>query len=401
MRFNHMFFIAAIVLFAAFIFVAQKKQAQLKPLWLDEVHGLYESVRGASVSGLILHGAKGQGSPSPLDYLLLKILDGVRRPARYFYLPPQVYFRLQSIPTYDDGYFQFLRHFFDVRLALYFPQFITDAPPYWLFRPGHLWFLNYLFVYTLLLLPLFLHLRRPGGQRLVERLAVFCSRRWAILSLAIPFGVIEAALQVETGPGGWNRYAYLPIIVYGYLVSADGRFEAALRQHWKSALIMGLLAFVVLAGAYVSLEENGADPLLDYDMWSVLWRLLKGVDGWFLMVAIMGLAMYIVQPGTHETHHTLKTDDDSTPKPPNLRRRSSFIDHTARYAKEAQLPCYILHQTVIVAVGFYVIQWRTGILSKYLVISLSSLAITLALYDIGVKRTRLTRFLFGMRLKKT
>ena len=37
---------------------------------------------------------------------------------------------------------------------------------------------------------------------------------------------------------------------------------------------------------------------------------------------------------------------------------------------------------------------------KYLVICLSTLAVTLLLYDIGVRRTRLTRFLFGMRPRR-
>jgi glucans biosynthesis protein C len=61
------------------------------------------------------------------------------------------------------------------------------------------------------------------------------------------------------------------------------------------------------------------------------------------------------------------------------------------------LPVYVLHQTVIVVIGFYVVQWQAGALVKYPVISLTSLAATLALYDIGVRRTAVTRLLFGMK----
>ena len=56
-----------------------------------------------------------------------------------------------------------------------------------------------------------------------------------------------------------------------------------------------------------------------------------------------------------------------------------------------------LHYGPVVVIGHYVVQWPTSALIKYLVIALSSLVVTLALYDIGVRRTRVTRFLFGMR----
>ena len=37
---------------------------------------------------------------------------------------------------------------------------------------------------------------RGGGRQLLERLASFCARPWAILLLALPVAVIEAALLV-------------------------------------------------------------------------------------------------------------------------------------------------------------------------------------------------------------
>jgi hypothetical protein len=79
--------------------------------------------------------------------------------------------------------------------------------------------------------------------------------------------------------------------------------------------------------------------------------------------------------------------------------KPSLMDRIAGYAKEARLPFYILHHTPIVLIGYYVVQWEVNALIKYLVISLSALVVTLVVYDIGVRRMRLTRFLFGMRPK--
>jgi hypothetical protein len=53
--------------------------------------------------------------------------------------------------------------------------------------------------------------------------------------------------------------------------------------------------------------------------------------------------------------------------------------------------------TPIVVIGFYVVQWEVNALVKYMVIVLAALGVALVVYDIGVRRTRLTRFLFGMK----
>ena len=64
------------------------------------------------------------------------------------------------------------------------------------------------------------------------------------------------------------------------------------------------------------------------------------------------------------------------------------------------LPFYILHHFVIIAVGFYVIKWDIPALAKYFLIMAASFAIIMLLYEFVVKRTNVTRFLFGMRTKR-
>jgi peptidoglycan/LPS O-acetylase OafA/YrhL len=64
------------------------------------------------------------------------------------------------------------------------------------------------------------------------------------------------------------------------------------------------------------------------------------------------------------------------------------------------LPFYILHHTIIVCVGWFVIRWNIGILPKFLIIVLASFALILVLYELLVKPFNVGRFLFGMRPKK-
>ena len=67
------------------------------------------------------------------------------------------------------------------------------------------------------------------------------------------------------------------------------------------------------------------------------------------------------------------------------------------YAAAAFLPFYVLHQTVIIVIGYSVVQWPIAGLLKYFVISLSSLALSLLIYEVVIRRTRPTRWMFGMK----
>jgi glucan biosynthesis protein C len=70
------------------------------------------------------------------------------------------------------------------------------------------------------------------------------------------------------------------------------------------------------------------------------------------------------------------------------------------YGGEMVLPFYILHQTIILLVGWYVIPLNLSILLKYLIISPISFLLIMALYELLIKRVNAIRFLFGMRPKK-
>jgi glucans biosynthesis protein C len=48
-------------------------------------------------------------------------------------------------------------------------------------------------------------------------------------------------------------------------------------------------------------------------------------------------------------------------------------------------------------VAYFVLTWRIGAGPQYCLIVLASLAATLLLYDLGVRRTPVTRFLFGLK----
>ncbi len=61
------------------------------------------------------------------------------------------------------------------------------------------------------------------------------------------------------------------------------------------------------------------------------------------------------------------------------------------------MPFYLLHQPVIVAIAFYVVQWQTGVTVKWLVLVSASSVVTLGIYELLVRRVALLRAIFGIK----
>lgn len=70
------------------------------------------------------------------------------------------------------------------------------------------------------------------------------------------------------------------------------------------------------------------------------------------------------------------------------------------YSNEAILPFYLLHQTIILIVGWFVLSWNIPNLARFLIIAVVSFPLILILYEVFVRRIGFMRFLFGITPKK-
>lgn len=102
--------------------------------------------------------------------------------------PPQAYLLDLGLSRSHGPFLQYYAYFFaHVQLSL---------NPQVLFAYGfHLWFLAFLFLYSVLALAPFLYMRRPAGQRAIARLAVVCERRGRIFVFRLPLALIQVALR--------------------------------------------------------------------------------------------------------------------------------------------------------------------------------------------------------------
>lgn len=80
----------------------------------------------------------------------------------------------------------------------------------------------------------------------------------------------------------------------------------------------------------------------------------------------------------------------------HLNRDSKF----RKLANEAIFPFYLLHQPVIVVVGYNVVSLPIPVLLKVVIIICSSFAVTTGLYWLLIRRINFLRLIFGMKVVK-
>jgi glucans biosynthesis protein C len=290
-------------------------------------------------------------------------------------VPPMFYLERLAQPAVHQSYWQFWLSFVNL------PAIAAGLPPRgsWTsggvsFDPAHLWFLYVLLVFSVALLPLLAYLRGPRGRRLIGRLAGFAGRRGGVVvwAAAIPLMATEAVFGPDVNTGGWERATYVFPFLYGFVIACDPRFEAALRRcRWPALAVACAATGALLAWAgALSVPDAGLSGV------PAGWSALQGLAGWAWIAVIMGAAGSLAARRAS--------------RPPRWRR-------AARYANEAVLPFYLLHEPVIVAAAWLIVRWPAPVPAKYAVLVIASFAAALGLYEALVRRFRLTRFLSGMK----
>lgn len=279
--------------------------------------------------------------------------------------PLQVYLERITHHQFEGSFWSFYPHYFEGWFGIGTGNFAWMGV--------HLWYLEFLFVFSIITLPLFLSLRSSSGGSMVAALTRFLSRPWTVFLVAVPIAVAEfiAALPPIKGSifgnegfGGWSALPYLTLLIIGYILAADEGPTRSMERHRFIALLAGILTFIL---GYVAVKGSEQWPALPREL---LVSSIRGVLCWSWLVAICGFA----------SHH--------------LRFSNRFL----KYANEAVLPFYILHQLVILCVGFYALRLlHTHLWLEYLIIAACSFAIIMVLYELLIKRVNILRVLFGMK----
>lgn len=279
--------------------------------------------------------------------------------------PIMIYFEQLQQANFAGSFFAYLPEFFRSRLYAFSPKIASD----W---GVHLWFLGFLFLFSLIALPLFLWFKREGGHRFIKQLGRFAEIPGGILLFFVPLALVILILEPYfPDEHDWEDFFfYFGFFVLGYIFFANTRFTVAVRRDGK------LLAFAAV-GSVIALFGISIVTGVSYDSQPgtaafILSRLLWALVAWSWTLLILSTSM----------------------------RFLDFTNNQLEYLREAQLPIFVLHQPVIIVIAFFVVQWDAGILPKLLLVVGGSFLVTFGIYELFIRRIEPVRALFGMKPRR-
>ena len=277
-------------------------------------------------------------------------------------IPPQSYLGLLNHSDYSQSFITWFPNFFELQTA--------DMDAYFMggFTVGLLWFILHLLIYSLITLPLFLYFSRKSGQRWLDFMA-------SILTKPVVLFFLFPALLILIGKfpyiAGGNPLFYLTFFIIGFILMSDQRLMDKIERYQLVLLLLGVVPLVVPiiligTGTWPSNMPGWADIIID--------EYRNAFVPWFLVLALLAYGRSFL----------------------NFNNR--FLD----YFSKAAYPIFLLHNTIIIIIAFFVVQWNLVVAAKYAIIVYLAFIGTLITYEFLVRRTNITRFLFGMKpqLKK-
>lgn len=328
-------------------------------------------VSGVATAFLVEKLRRGTGAGAPPRFLgqrswrlLVPLVFGM-----LVVVPPQSYYEVvDKLPSgYHDGYLAFWGRYLAADSSFCRGDDCLVVPTW-----NHLWFVAYLWVYTVLAW-LALRLAPRAMAAAGERLGTWLVR--GPLLLLAPALLLALARVTLIGRFGsthalvddwYNHVQYLAVFALGFLLARDaGVWNRFAGLRWP-ALWLWLGSWLAIVAYFAAFRELEPPQTLRLGM-----RATWGLNQWCAIVAVLGFARSF-SPG------------DS----PAL-----------RYLSRAVLPVYILHQTIIVILAWHLRPLGLRPLVEGPLLVAATFVLAFAGYEL-IRRIPPLRPLFGLRFRE-
>lgn len=280
-------------------------------------------------------------------------------------VPPQVY-----MERLTQGYKGSFLNFFPT-------IFTTGAYPKGNMSWHHLWFILYLLLYDIICTPLFVWFNSEKGKRWLQKLDWMARGKWVYL-LLIPSIIVYCSMSLKYPESNDLVHDYCRLIYWllfllvGFFCIANPLLMDSLERNRRTSLAGAFLTIIAIN--YI--RWNKLEPWDTITHWHSDWRTyaflaLQVMTAWFWVLTAVGYGKKY------------------------LNKRLKVLD----YLNQAVYPFYILHQTVIVILVFYIVQTKETILMKYIFTTVLTFIISMGIYHLFIRPYAVTRLLFGMKPK--
>ena len=260
-------------------------------------------------------------------------------------VPIQTFFAEKQHNGYIGSYFQQYILFFTKK---------TDLTGYnGGFTPAHLWFLLFLFVISLVSLPLIILYKKSDKKINENKLNLRI-----ILSLFL-FNFFLSVIEI----GGQGFGKYLSFFLLGYLILST---NGAIKLLENKRLILTTLAITFSVIRMIMIYTvNFQNVSFEIKFLSSAFNHLTTC---VIILAILGLGKCYLD----------------------------FSNRILDYFSKASFPIYIFHQTWLVAIGYYVIRIVNNGLIQFNVIIILAFIASVLTYEI-IRQVPIARFMFGLK----
>ena len=280
-------------------------------------------------------------------------------------VPPQIYY--ERISLYD-GYWDFYKTVFQ------FKPYPEGGSLSW----HHLWFILYLLLYSLIALPFLIYLRSPKSERFRARVFRTLSSPAGLLFLPAFLILVTQILLRPYFPEethdlkdlGYFIY-YMLFFILGMMCYSSQELWASVGASRKQLLVASILILVPFYICYFHFRGLIVLPWSEEQV-EIIFNVFGIFVSWFTVITIIAYGQHYL----NKPHPWLSK------------------------ISEGLYPFYILHQSVIIAIGYYICQLDWSIGAKFWSISLLTLIFCVGFYLVLIRPFNPMRFLFGVKPKR-
>jgi glucan biosynthesis protein C len=289
--------------------------------------------------------------------LMLPLIFGM-----FVIIPPQIYSEHLYKGINYSSYFEFYKK-------------VLEFKPYpaGCFSWHHLWYILYIFIYSMICFPLLKFLKGSNSLNFKTKVKNFFSKPGRLYFLGLPLLLVYYGMERQFPSthalfGDWYTLAdALIFFVYGiFIISVDGMWDI-IERYRKTSLIIALIPFSFLwlfvwGPTFEIMNERTTAFFYFYG---------------FLKIVFVCTWLFTV-----------------------LGYSRKFLNKTNRllqYCTEAVYPLYILHQTVMLVCGYYILRLPLGIIPKFAMVVIVTFGGSFTIYEIFIRRFNFMRVLFGQK----
>ncbi|APZ44888.1 hypothetical protein BW723_00670 [Polaribacter reichenbachii] len=280
--------------------------------------------------------------------LIIPLIFGI-----LFIVPPQTFYEKKD--TYNS--------FFQVYQNLDFSE-------------NHLWFIGNLFIISVVVIPFILLIKSGKISFIIRFIEKITAKKYGLF-LIVVFLVLIKIITKKINPSDSKDITNISSTAfYGFYFLA-GIIIASSKEIWKNLKKYRKTNFFILIFSsllfytYYYLPNRFLTPYLSTEnLWDI-WYLVCCLVSWSAIITLLGFAQIW------------------------FTKKSKILTKS----NEAIYPFYILHQTVLIVFGFYIIKLNINIPFKILLLFVASFPIILLIYRYLIYPYKIPRMLFGMKRK--